>query len=85
MDCFDLAAKHEHRLAKAFSGTTTRFCVVFFTFDWLLPAAGNSEIVHALNASGSLLVLWEIETNRRHDVFPPNEPKILPLTALGRM
>ncbi len=37
MDYFDLAADFGGSLAKAFQGSSTRFCVVSFTSDWLFP------------------------------------------------
>ncbi|HEV7254229.1 MAG TPA: homoserine O-acetyltransferase [Mesorhizobium sp.] len=76
MDYFDLAAEHEGRLAEAFSGTKTRFCVVSFTSDWLFPTAGNREIVHALNAAGASVSFVEIETDRGHDAFLLDEPEM---------
>ena len=41
MDYFDLAADHGGRLANAFLGTKTRFCVASFTSDWLFPDGGE--------------------------------------------
>ena len=41
MDYFDLAADYGGRLANAFLGTKTRFCVVSFTSDWLFPTIGE--------------------------------------------
>ena len=41
------------RLAEAFRGTKTRFCVISFTSDWLFPTVESREVVHALNASGA--------------------------------
>ena len=52
MDYFDLAADHGGRLANAFKGTQTRFCVVSFTSDWLFPTVENKAVVRALNAAG---------------------------------
>jgi len=39
MDYFDIAADHGGKLAQAFRGTSTRFCVVSFTSDWLFPTS----------------------------------------------
>ena len=39
MDYFDLAADYDGVLARAFSRTKTRFCMVSFTSDWLFPTA----------------------------------------------
>ena len=37
MDYFDLAADYDGTLGNAFKKTSTRFCVVSFTSDWLFP------------------------------------------------
>jgi homoserine O-acetyltransferase len=76
MDYFDLAADHGGRLAEAFAGTTTRFCLVSFTSDWLFPTAESREIVHALNAAGASVSFVEIETDRGHDAFLLDEPEL---------
>ncbi|MFC5992418.1 homoserine O-acetyltransferase MetX [Limoniibacter endophyticus] len=75
MDYFDLAADHGGRLADAFSGTKTRFCVVSFTSDWLFPTEESRNIVHALNAAGASVSFVEIETDRGHDAFLLEEPE----------
>src|ERR1700757_2968698 len=41
MDYFDLAADYGGVLARAFQGSRTRFCVVSFTSDWLVPTADS--------------------------------------------
>jgi homoserine O-acetyltransferase len=76
MDYFDLAADHGGRLADAFAGTKTRFCVVSFTSDWLFPTSQSREIVHALNAAGASVSFVEIETDRGHDAFLLDEPEL---------
>ncbi len=76
MDYFDLAADHGGRLADAFIGTKTRFCVVSFTSDWLFPTAESREVVHALNAAGASVSFVEIETDRGHDAFLLDEPEL---------
>ncbi|MDP3897142.1 MAG: homoserine O-acetyltransferase [Mesorhizobium sp.] len=76
MDYFDLAADHGGRLADAFAGTKTRFCVVSFTSDWLFPTAESRDIVHALNAAGASVSFVEIETDRGHDAFLLDEPEL---------
>ena len=81
MDYFDLAADHGGRLAQAFAGTKTRFCVVSFTSDWLFPTEENRAIVHALNAAGASVSFVEIETDRGHDAFLLDEPELF--AAIG--
>ena len=76
MDYFDLAADHGGRLADAFAGTKTRFCVVSFTSDWLFPTAESRQIMHALNAAGASVSFVEIETDRGHDAFLLDEPEL---------
>ncbi len=74
MDYFDLAAEHGGRLANAFAGTRTRFCVVSFTSDWLYPTRDNKEIVKALNGVAANVSFVEIESDKGHDAFLLNEP-----------
>ena len=76
MDYFDLAADHGGRLAGAFAGTSTRFCLVSFTSDWLFPTSESRQIVHALNAAGASVSFVEIETDRGHDAFLLDEPEL---------
>ncbi|APH73954.1 homoserine O-acetyltransferase MetX [Aquibium oceanicum] len=76
MDYFDLAADHGGRLADAFTGTKTRFCLVSFTSDWLFPTEESRTIVHALNAAGASVSFVEIETDRGHDAFLLDEPEM---------
>ncbi|MBL9104425.1 MAG: homoserine O-acetyltransferase [Myxococcales bacterium] len=81
MDYFDLAADHGGRLADAFAGTKTRFCLVSFTSDWLFPTEESRSIVHALNAAGASVSFVEIETDRGHDAFLLDEPELF--AAIG--
>lgn len=74
MDYFDLAADHDGRLAAAFAGSKTRFCLVSFTSDWLFPTEESRRVVHALNAAGASVSFVEIETDRGHDAFLLDEP-----------
>ncbi len=76
MDYFDIAEEHGGSLAKAFSGTKTRFCVVSFTSDWLFPTAGSRQVVHALNASGASVSFAEITSDKGHDAFLLDEPEL---------
>jgi homoserine O-acetyltransferase/O-succinyltransferase len=76
MDYFDLAADHGGRLADAFRGTQTRFCLVSFTSDWLFPTEESRLVVHALNAAGASVSFVEIETDRGHDAFLLDEPEL---------
>ncbi|MGY6710034.1 MAG: homoserine O-acetyltransferase MetX [Rhizobiaceae bacterium] len=75
MDYFDLAADHGGRLAETFRGTTTRFCLISFTSDWLFPTDESRRVVHALNAAGASVSFVEIETDKGHDAFLLDEPE----------
>ncbi len=76
MDYFDLAADYDGRLASAFKGTRTRFCVVSFTSDWLFPTVENKAVVRALNAAAASVSFVEIDTDRGHDAFLLDEPEL---------
>lgn len=76
MDYFDIAADHDGKLASAFAGTSTRFCLVSFTSDWLFPTEESRTVVHALNAAGASVSFVEIETDRGHDAFLLDEPEL---------
>lgn len=80
MDYFDLAADHDGVLARAFTGTKTRFCVASFTSDWLFPTADSRAIVHALNASGASVSFVELESDKGHDAFLLEEPNLFATT-----
>jgi homoserine O-acetyltransferase len=68
MDYFDLEAEYG-KLANAFTGTKTQFCVVSFTSDWLYPTRDNKEIVKALNGVAANVSFVEIESDKGHDAF----------------
>ena len=76
MDYFDLAAEHGGRLADAFVGSKTRFCIISFTSDWLFPTAENKLVAHALNATAATVSFVEIRTDRGHDAFLLDEPEM---------
>jgi len=76
MDYFDLAADYGGVLANAFRGTSTRFCVVSFTSDWLFPTSESRAIVHALNAGSARVSFAEITTDKGHDAFLLDEPEL---------
>jgi homoserine O-acetyltransferase len=75
MDYFDMASDHRGRLAEAFRGTPTRFCVISFTSDWLFPTPESRAIVQALNAVAANVSFVEIETDAGHDAFLLEEPE----------
>jgi homoserine O-acetyltransferase/O-succinyltransferase len=75
-DYFDLRAEYGNVLANAFKGTTTRFCVVSFTSDWLYPTREARAIVRALNAVAANVSFVEIESDKGHDAFLLEEPEL---------
>jgi len=74
MDYFDLAAAHGGRLADAFTGAPTRFCLFSFSSDWHYPPEETREITRALIAAGAEVSHIEIETDKGHDAFFLEEP-----------
>ena len=80
MDYFDLASDYGGKLAHAFRGTKTRFCVVSFTSDWLFPTSESRSVVHALNAGGGSVSFVEVETDKGHDAFLLDEPDLFAAT-----
>src|SRR3954452_1365935 len=81
MDYFDIAADHGGKLAQAFRGTSTRFCVVSFTSDWLFPTPESRAIVQALNAGGARVSFAEIVTDKGHDAFLLDEPELFAIVG----
>jgi homoserine O-acetyltransferase/O-succinyltransferase len=76
MDYFDLAEEHGGRLANAFLGTRTRFCVVSFDTDWLYPTPESRAVVHALNAAGAAVSFVELSSPFGHDAFLLDVPEL---------
>ena len=76
MDYFDLAEEHGGRLADAFRGSRTRFCLVSFDTDWLYPTAQSRAIVHALNAGGARASFVELSSPFGHDAFLLDSPEL---------
>ena len=76
MDYFDLAAEHGGVLAKAFQDVATRFCVISITSDWLYPTSESREVVRALNSVAANVSFVEIVSDKGHDAFLLDEPKM---------
>ncbi len=74
LDYFDLKADYGGKLANAFVGTQTRFCVVSFTSDWLYPTHESKAIIRALNAVAANVSFVEVETDKGHDAFLLDDP-----------
>ncbi len=75
MDYFDLAEENGGRLANAFVGTKTRFCLISFSSDWLFPTSESRAIVHALNAVAANVSFVEVQSDKGHDAFLLDEPE----------
>jgi len=75
-DYFDLAEEHGGRLANAFAGTRTRFCIVSFDSDWLYPTSEARQVVHALNAAGARVSFVELSSPFGHDAFLLDVPEL---------
>jgi len=69
MDYYDLGSPCGGILAKAFQGTTTRFCVLSFTSDWLYTTGESRHIVRALNAARARVSYADIDMDKGHDSF----------------
>jgi homoserine O-acetyltransferase len=74
MDFFDLAAEHDGNLPAAFRATTTRFCLISFSSDWLFPTAASRAIARALNRAAANVSFVEIASDKGHDAFLLDEP-----------
>ncbi|MEM9878111.1 MAG: homoserine O-acetyltransferase, partial [Pseudomonadota bacterium] len=77
MDYFDVAARFDGSLAKAFQGLKARVCVLSFTSDWLYPTPESQHIVRALNAGGARVSFMEIESDDGHDAFLLDTPDMV--------
>ena len=75
MDYFDLAEEHGGRLADAFRGTRTRFCLVSFDTDWLYPTAESRSVVRALHGAGAAASFVELSSPYGHDAFLLDSPE----------
>jgi homoserine O-acetyltransferase/O-succinyltransferase len=76
IDYFDLAEEFGGRLANAFAGTKTRFCLISFDSDWLYPTNESKSIAHALNAAGAAVSFVELSSPFGHDAFFLDLPEL---------
>ena len=75
MDYLDMAKDHGAKLGNAFTNTTTRFCVISFTSDWLYPTEESRLIVQALTSVAAEVSFVEIPSDKGHDAFLLDEPQ----------
>jgi homoserine O-acetyltransferase len=76
MDYYDIAEDHGGSLARAFTASKARFCLVSFDTDWLYPTAESRIIVHALNAGGAQASFVELSSPFGHDAFLLEAPEL---------
>ncbi|SHM91687.1 homoserine O-acetyltransferase MetX [Roseibium suaedae] len=76
MDYFDLAGQFGGTLANAFKNSSTRFCIMSFTSDWLFPTSESRAVVKALNAAAANVSFVEIDCDRGHDSFLLDVPEM---------
>jgi homoserine O-acetyltransferase/O-succinyltransferase len=76
IDYFDLAEEFGGHLAHAFTGTSTRFCLISFDTDWLYPTSESKSIVQALNAAGAAVSFVELSSPFGHDAFFLDMPEL---------
>ncbi|NJC34931.1 homoserine O-acetyltransferase [Sphingomonas jejuensis] len=76
MDYFDLGEEHGGRIADAFRGSRTRFCLVSFDTDWLYPTAESRAVVKALHAAGAAASFVELSSPFGHDAFLLDVPEL---------
>lgn len=69
MDYFDLSEIKDGNLAEVFKDTSVRFCLIYFSSDWLFPTSEARMIIRALNSAGAEVSFVEIQTDRGHDAF----------------
>ncbi len=81
MDYFDLAEPFEGNLARVFSGSKTRFCLISFDSDWLYPTAESRRVVKALNAAGAAASFVELSSPFGHDAFLLDAPEMNRIVA----
>jgi len=75
MDYFDLIAKHNGVLSRAFDKFQGKFCIVSFSSDWLFPTSEAKTVVHALSATDAKVSFVEVESDKGHDAFLLEEPE----------
>lgn len=78
-DYFDLTAKTNGDLVKAFEAVKAAFMVVSFSSDWLFPTAQSRRITDALLRNNANVSFCEIKSGYGHDAF------LLEVDVLGRM
>ncbi len=76
IDYFDLAEEFGGHLSTAFTGSTTRFCLISFDSDWLYPTSESKAIAHALNAAGAPVSCVELSSPFGHDAFFLDLPEL---------
>ena len=76
MDCFDLSEQYNGALELAFQKNSCKWLIISFTSDWLFPTSESRFLVSALNANACKVSFVEIESDRGHDSFLLNVPRL---------
>ena len=76
MDRFDLSEKFNGNLEKVFKNNTCKWLIISFNSDWLFPTSESKRLVNALNANACNVSFVEIESDRGHDSFLLQIPRL---------
>ena len=76
MDRFDLSEKFNGNLEKVFKSNTCKWLIISFNSDWLFPTSESKRLVNALNANACNVSFVEIESDRGHDSFLLQIPRL---------
>ena len=77
MDYFDLEKKFSTAIEfSPIPNQHIRYLIISFTSDWLFPTSENRKIVKTLNYFTRNVSFTEIETDKGHDSFLLDEPKL---------
>ena len=76
MDRFDLSENFQGELEKVFKNNTCKWLIISFNSDWLFPTSESKQLVNALNANACNVSFVEIESDRGHDSFLLQVPRL---------
>ena len=76
MDRFDLSEKFNGNLEKVFKSNPCKWLIISFNSDWLFPTSESKRLVNALNANACNVSFVEIESDRGHDSFLLQIPRL---------
>ena len=77
MDYFDHSDSYQKSIEFSYKPNNhIRYLIISFTSDWLFPTNENKTIVETLNYLSKQVSFIEIETDKGHDSFLLDEPKL---------